>query len=88
MSEAAIQREIIKWLREQGAYVYKAVGTAMAQVGTPDLLVCWQGQMVGIEVKVPGKDATAMQELEMKKIVAAGGRAMVAHSLVEVRRVL
>ena len=68
MKESTLQRRIIASLRGQGAYVFKAVGSPLQQRGTPDLLVCWQGHFITMEVKLPGEKPTLMQEHEMKKI--------------------
>lgn len=84
MKESALQRQIIAYLREQGAYVFKVVGSPYQQRGTPDLLVCWHGRFIGIELKVPEQEATPMQNHEIYKIQKAGGRGAVVKSLGDV----
>ena len=88
MKESTLQRRIIATLREHGAYVFKAVGSPLQQRGTPDLLVCWQGHFIALELKQPGEKATPMQEHEMKKVQEAGGVAMVVVSVGEVLQCL
>lgn len=83
MKESNIQRKIIAALRERGAYVFKAVGSPLQQRGTPDLLVCYQGAFIALEIKVPGQQATPLQEYEMKKIRAAGAVAETVTSVEE-----
>lgn len=83
--ESTIQTDIIDWLRKQGAYTYNTIGSAYTQRDTPDLLVCWQGKFIGVEVKRPGKDATDGQERELQKIAHAGGMIAVPHSLEELK---
>lgn len=84
MKESALQRQVITYLRERGAYVFKVVGSPYQRVGTPDLLVCWRGRFIGIELKVPGQSATPMQNYEIRKIEEAGGCGAVVWSLGDV----
>lgn len=81
----SVQRPCIEWLRGQGAYVYNTIGSTYTQRGTPDLLACWQGDLIGVECKLPGEDATDEQKREGAKIVEAGGRFYVVHSLEELK---
>lgn len=60
LSEKAIIKQIVKWLRDQGAVVcnyHPGYGTA----GTPDLLGCINGTALAIEVKRPGNKPTKLQ---------------------------
>lgn len=43
--------------------------------GLPDLLICYKGKFIGLEVKVPGKEKTltALQKKWLKSIRRAGG---------------
>lgn len=86
--ESTLQRQVIALLRERGAYVFKVVGSAMQQRGTPDLLVCWRGQFMGLEIKLPGEKPTPMQEHEIGLIRKAGGTAQVIESLEDVLNIL
>lgn len=81
MRESILQRHITVYLREHGAYVFKVVGSPLQQRGTPDLLVCWRGQFIGLEIKLPGQAPTPMQAYELQKIQEAGGRSFVVTSL-------
>lgn len=84
MKESTLQKNIAAMLRQQGAYVFNVHGSPFQQVGTPDLLVCYQGRFIGLEVKLPGEKPSPMQKVELRKIEHAGGRVLVAHSLAEV----
>ena len=88
MRESALQRQIIAYLRGRGAYVFKVVGSPLQQRGTPDLLVCWWGKFIAIEIKVPGEDATPMQNHEIHKIREAGGCGVVVKSVGDVEVLL
>jgi Holliday junction resolvase len=86
MAEKEIHNAIKKWLQGQGAYVVKTAPPM--DNGTPDLLVCFNGLFVGIEVKKPGKTPTKIQEHRLQKIRDAGGLALVATSVDNLREQL
>ena len=88
MKESALQRQIIAYLRGQGAYVFKVVGSPLQQRGTPDLLVCWQGKFIALEIKAPGEKATLLQDHEIHKIREAGGQGLVVQSIEDVGIIL
>ena len=83
MSERAIKAGIVRMLRDRGAYVVVTHGTAYGVVGVPDLLVCLNGQFLGLEVKTPVGRATVMQERQLAEIVKAGGIGSVVRSVAE-----
>ena len=76
--ETKIKDEIRTWLRAQGAYVFSPTQMGYG-TQTLDLLVCWKGLFVAIEVKAPGKKPTARQSLIIDEIMEAGGFAVVAY---------
>lgn len=89
MKESDIQSAIIKYLRTlPAAYVINHHGGPMATVGVPDLLVCYRGRFIGLEVKMPGKEATAIQLHHYKLIQAASGVAGTVSSIHEVKYIL
>ena len=45
--------------------------------GIPDLLACFKGKFIAIELKVDGEEATPIQKYRIKQIVKAGGLAFV-----------
>jgi hypothetical protein len=76
--EAAIQKRIIAALRKRGAYVAKF---SAGDVGTPDLLVCYEGTFFGMEVKQPKRYPTKIQRHRMEQIKEAGGVGIVVRSV-------
>lgn len=66
-----------------GAFAYKTHGAADVQRGLPDIICCYKGRFVGLEVKRPGKDATELQAFTIEQIRRAGGVAGVVHSVEE-----
>lgn len=53
--ETKLQSEIIKWLKEQGAYVIKNRAAPGVPVGCPDILFLYEGAWGAIEVKRDAK---------------------------------
>lgn len=78
--EGYVKDEIRKWLREQGAYVFSPVQMGMG-ARTLDLLVCWKGKFVGVEVKRSGGKVTKLQAQVVCDIQDAGGMAFWVDSL-------
>lgn len=78
--EGRVKDEIRKWLKEQGAYVFSPVQTGMGS-RTLDLLVCWNGQFVAVEVKRPGGKPTKLQVEIAKRMIEAGGIPVCTDSL-------
>lgn len=58
------------------------------EVGIPDLLCCYSGIFIGLELKVPGGKPSARQRHNLKKIEAAGGYGRVVDSVEEVEHLL
>lgn len=81
MKEQDIQRKIIKYLESVGAYVVKVV--ASNKSGTPDILACYRGIFLAIEVKrhETKTNVSELQEYNIKKIKEAGGVAIVSWDL-------
>jgi Holliday junction resolvase len=78
MTEQGYQKKITTYLEAKGAYVIKVI-TANRK-GIPDIIACYRGYFVAIEVKVPEKrnNTTKLQEFNIKKIREADGYATVA----------
>jgi len=83
MKEQDIQAKIQKYLKARGAYVIKTITSNRA--GIPDILCCLEGRFIGIEVKLPGKQASPLQLANGTMIEAAGGLFLVATSAEEVK---
>jgi hypothetical protein len=85
--EGRVKKQIRNWLREQGAYIFSPVQMGFG-ASTLDLLVCWNGRFVGIEVKAPGKTPTDRQCAICDEITMAGGQSIIAWSLEDVAEIL
>lgn len=72
MLEKGFQKIVIKELRDtHKCYVINVEGN---RAGTPDLIVCYKGKFIGIELKMgTGYKATALQLAHLKFIQRSGG---------------
>lgn len=84
MTEQKLQSDVIRYLENNGCYVVKVVRAT--KDGINDLLVCWEGQFVSIECKLPGREATPLQALNQRRVIEAGGIAFTAFSLEDVKK--
>ena len=57
-------------------------------IGIPDLLCCWRGIFMGLEVKLPGEKASKVQLVNIEQIRRAGGIAEVVTSVEDVEAIL
>lgn len=91
MDERDLQRAIIEYLRgRSNAYVLNVGGGASTAKGTPDLIVCYRGLFVALEVKKPqgSYGETKPQAIRRRQIEKSGGISKVVTSIEEVRAVL
>jgi len=78
MKEQDYQKKIVTYLESKGAYVVKVV--AASKKGVPDIIACFCGQFIGIEVKTPTTRANTskLQDYNLKLIKQAEGYSLVA----------
>lgn len=78
--EGRVKNAIKRLLVSRGAYYFMPVSNGMGRHGIPDIIACYRGWFIGIEVKAPGKEktVTANQARELENIGAAGGHSLVA----------
>lgn len=74
-------------LERRGAYVIKIHGDRF-QTREVDLIVCYRGRFIALEVKIPGEQATPLQLHTLRQIDKAGGAAAVVHSTEAIMRLL
>lgn len=88
MSEQKIQASIIKYLESNGAYVVKVI--TASKKGVPDILVCYKGKFIGIEVKRPETktNVSPLQSYNLKKIEDAGGLSYVLWDINQIKELL
>jgi hypothetical protein len=77
-------------IKNAGGFVVKihASPDSFMRVGIPDLLCCYRGRFVGLEVKLPGNSPSPVQRRVLQEIVSAGGYASVVSTLEQVDHLL
>ena len=85
MKEQDYQRKIVRYLEEQGAYVVKVV--AASKKGVPDIICCYKGNFIAIEVKTPftRNDVTKLQDYNLDLVSEAGGISGVAVTVDDIK---
>jgi Holliday junction resolvase len=74
MKESVITAKILKALRGRGGVWWKIHGGATQTTGIPDIIGCYRGLFVAVEVKVPGAGRLSeRQRLTLERIATAGG---------------
>jgi len=88
VTEKEVQAKITKWLaKRDGVWFTKSV--LMNSNGVPDLLICYRGVFIALEVKRPvGGRLSALQKIQIEAIEKAGGVARVVRSLDEVKEII
>lgn len=87
-SEKSIENSIKKYLNDLGCYVIKYHGGGYSRVGVPDILACYRGIFLGIEVKNSKGKTSPLQDANIDLINRAGGHSIVARSLQDVKELL
>jgi hypothetical protein len=81
LKEADITRQIRDVLDLKGIFHWKQWQGPMSQPkGVSDILGCYEGKLLAIEVKVPGKHPSREQIAFIHAVQDAGGIAFVAYS--------
>ena len=90
MLEKDIVAAIKKYLASLGSDVFfwKEHGGPYGTSGVPDIICCYKGRFLGLEVKLPGGRLTELQKRAIQKINDAGGIACRVESVEQVQNVI
>lgn len=90
-----LEKTVVKNIREAldkhyPGFYFKVYGSVFQKVGIPDIVGCYKGKFIAIEVKAPGKEnnLTKIQETCINKIKLAGGLAFMSSSPQHVMEVM
>lgn len=75
--EKTFEKKVRSWLEARGAWVLKTISEGRQEAGVPDLLICYKGQFVALELKSETGAVRPLQEYKIKQINDAGGLAMI-----------
>ena len=89
MLEKDIVAKIRNYLKTvPNCFFWKEHGGQYGTAGIPDIIACINGHFCGFEVKTDVGKPTKLQEATIRKILAAGGTAVVVRSVDEVKAVV
>ena len=89
MREKAIENKIKQYLKTvEDLYFFKEHGGLYGTAGVPDIICCYKGRFIALEVKAPDGKATALQDATIRRIIGAGGIARIVRSLEEVKSII
>ena len=90
MLERDVVAEIKKYLSSLGGDVFfwKEHGGPYGTSGVPDIICCYKGRFLGLEVKLPSSKLTELQKRAIEKINRAGGIACRVESVEDVRAII
>ena len=83
MKESVLVTKMIDLIRERGGYAENIWGGGYQSAGIPDILVCYRGVFLGVEVKVGKNKPSALQKAKVNMINQAGGLAVVTWDTTE-----
>lgn len=88
--EAKVKAKVKAWLTARGIWHCTPIGSQFGSAGVPDVLCCWNGRFLGIEVKAPGKrsNTSDLQRRQLAGIAAAGGIAIVVDDVAQMEGLL
>lgn len=77
--EKQFENKVKKYLKDQGCWVLKTWSNGIQREGIPDLLVCWKGYFLGIELKAENGKVSDLQQWNLDQIGKAGGIGIVLY---------
>ena len=83
-AEAALTRAIRGLLNSLGVWHWKNHGGPMGAKGVSDILGCYMGRMLAVEIKSPNGKLSEDQQRFIDNVNAAGGIGFVARSVDDV----
>ncbi len=88
MSESKIQNKILQFLRAEGAVAIKVLSAN--RNGTADILCCYKGRFLAVEVKAKGKmsNISPLQIRYLIDVEQAGGLAICVDSVEKLKEYL
>lgn len=75
--EAKVKAKVKRVLDTFGAYYFSPATGGYGRSGVPDIIACYNGRFIAIEVKAGDNEPTALQQRELARIKERGGVALV-----------
>lgn len=84
--ETVIQREIQRFLNENHILNWRMSDSKVS--GLPDIMACYRGFLIGLEVKTEIGRPTEIQERNLERIRTAGGFGEIVRSVDDVKKII
>lgn len=86
MREKTVETKIKDYLFSKGIYHFKVHGSKFMPVGIADIICCFNGSFLAIEVKRPGakNEQSEAQKVHERNVIKSGGTYLLVDSLEEV----
>lgn len=86
MREKTVETKIKDYLFKQGIYHFKVHGSKFMPSGIADIICCFNGSFLAIEVKRPGakNEQSEQQKVHERNIIKSGGTYLLVDSVEEV----
>ena len=72
-AEKIFENKVKAYLKSIGTWYVKYWGGLYTKAGVPDLLICYKGRFLGVEVKADNGEPTMIQLENLRAIRKAGG---------------
>ena len=71
--EGKVKTQLVKMLKEMKVWYFFPANNGFGKSGLPDVIICWYGRFIGVEVKSPKCRPTVLQWQCGTAIQEAGG---------------
>ena len=89
MKESELIKKISDYLKSiPDLFFWKEHGGMYGTAGIPDIIICYRGRFIGLECKVGKNKPTMLQSLTIRRILQAGGYAMIVRTVEEVKQLI
>lgn len=75
--ESRVKASVVKLLKKHKIYHFFPATHGFGRSGVPDIICCFDGEFLALEIKAGNNKPTALQEREIERIFDAGGSAYV-----------
>jgi len=75
--EAKVKASVVKLLKKHNIYYFFPATHGFGRSGVPDIICCFDGEFLALEIKAGKGKTTALQDRELNRINDAGGHAHV-----------
>jgi Holliday junction resolvase len=79
VKEKWVKQQVVKMLKDRGAYYFYPVASGYMSIGVPDIVACYKSMFIGIECKAGTNKPSVLQEKNLQHIQDNEGLAMVVN---------